>query len=377
MKYETFIYTRNQALHFLYINLIKPVFFLIDPENVHDSMTLIGRFLGSNFLTRWLTTQLFYYSDKKLEQTILGVKFPNPIGLSAGFDKDALLTTILPSLGFGFAEVGTITGEACTGNPKPRLWRLKKSKSLVVYYGLKNDGCEAISARLKKDKFTIPIITSIGKTNNPETSETKAGIRDYIKAYKQFTNIGHIFDINISCPNAFGGQPFSDPEKLDRLLSEIDKIPTKKPVFIKMPPGLNDGELDGILTVVKRHKIKGFICSNLTKDRQKAKSKIYDDTVPEKGGISGKVVEDLANNLISSVYQKTKGKYVIIGVGGVFSAKDAYKKIQLGASLVQLITGMIFEGPQLISEINQGLVRLLEKDGYKNISEAIGINSQI
>lgn len=341
----------------------------MDPENVHDFFTTSGRFLGSNSFTKAITKTFFSYSNPALEQTILGVKFSNPIGLAAGFDKNALLTSILPSVGFGFMEVGTITGERCEGNPKPRLWRLKKSKSLVIYYGLKNDGSDAISNRLKNRKLEIPLITSIGKTNIENTVETEKGIRDYLKAYKQLINIGQFSDINISCPNAFGGQPFSDPEKLDQLLTEIEKVATKKPLLLKMPPDLNDKQLDSILEVAKKHKVTGFICTNLTKIRT---SKIIDDFVPEKGSFSGKVVENLSNDLIGRIYKKTKGEYIIIGCGGVFSAEDAYKKIKLGASLVQLITGMIFEGPQVIGEINLGLVKLLQKDGYKNISQAIG-----
>lgn len=361
---------RNKAMRIFYGNFLKPLFFKFEPETIHDKIILLGRFLSTNSLSKKITELLFLYSNKMLEQKILGVKFQNPIGLAAGFDKNAKLTEILPSVGFGFTEIGTITGEECAGNPKPRLWRLKKSKSLVVNYGLKNDGCERISDRLKNRKFVIPIITSIGKTNSKETADTEAGIKDYVKAYQSFTNIGHFFDINISCPNAFGGTPFFDPQKLNKLLSQIDRIPTKKPVFLKMPADLTDQQLEGILKVVKKHKISGFICSNLTKKRNN--KRIIDPMVPEKGGISGKVVEDLANDLISKIYRKTKGRYIIIGCGGIFSAEDAYKKIKLGASLVQLITGMIFEGPQVISEINQGLVQLLKQDGYGSISQAIG-----
>lgn len=362
MAKESIVYIRNKITGLIYKNILKPVFFLIDPETIHDGMVRAGRFLGCNYLTRRLTAQLFSYSNPGLEQVVCGVKFQNPIGLAAGFDKNAKLLDILPSVGFGFTEVGTITGEKYMGNPKPRLWRLKYSKSLIVYYGLKNDGCEKISARLSNKKFAIPIITSIGKTNSRNTVEEDAGIRDYLKAYRKFIDIGQVFDINISCPNAFGGTPFSDPVKLHKLLLQIDEIQTKKPIFIKMPPDLTNQELDEILEVVKKHKVAGFICSNLTKQKN------------YKGGLSGKAVEDLSNRQIQRIYQKTKGKYVIIGCGGVFSAEDAYKKIKLGASLVQLITGMVFEGPQVISEINQGLVKLLQKDGYKNISQAIGQN---
>jgi dihydroorotate dehydrogenase len=367
---EKLIVARNSINRFFYKTIFKTIVFQIDPEKVHDRILKVGRVLGANAVTRGFTSFLFSYSNKRLEQKILGIKFSNPIGLAAGFDKEADLTDTLPSVGFGHAEVGSITGEPCEGNKKPRLWRLKKSKGLVVYYGLKNEGCEKISKKLKNKKFTFPIGTSIAKTNNRKTVEVQAGIDDYVKAYKKFTGIGSYFTINISCPNTFGGEPFTNADWLDQLLVEIDKVQTRKPVFLKISPDLSKQEIDQILVVVERHKIDGFVCSNLTKLRKN--KNIIEKSIPEKGGISGKVVEDLSNEMISYIYKKTKGKYVIVGCGGVFSAEDAYKKIKLGASLIQLITGMIFEGPQLISEINQGLASLNKKDGYHKISEAVG-----
>jgi dihydroorotate dehydrogenase len=334
-------------------------------------MILIGRILGSNFIFRGLTALLFSYSNRKLEQEILGIKFKNPVGLAAGFDKDAYLTNILPSVGFGFVEVGSITAEPCAGNPGKRLWRLKKTRGLVVNYGLKNQGSERIKSRLANKKFKVPVGTSIAPTNCVANAETDAAIADYAKTYKEFSNIGDYFTINISCPNSFGGQSFTDPAKLEKLLFKLDKIKTSKPVFIKLSPDLEKNQIDEILEVVEQHKIDGIICSNLTKKRNNGKI-IVDSEIPEQGGISGKVVEDLANSLIECIRQKTGNRYVIVGCGGVFSAEDAYKKIKAGASLVQMITGMIFEGPQIISEINRGLVKLLEKDGFKNISEAVG-----
>jgi dihydroorotate dehydrogenase len=367
---EKIIEIRNRISHFLYKKIAVKIFFMIDPEKVHDTMLLFGRILGSNPLTRGMTSLFFNYSNKKLEQNILGIEFPNPIGLGAGFDKDAQITSILPDVGFGFAEVGSITGEPCEGNPRPRLWRLKKSRSIVIYYGLKNDGCEKISARLANKRFRIPIGISVAKTNCKETVDVDAGIKDYVKAYKSFADIGSYTTINISCPNAFGGEPFTDPAKLEKLLKETDRIKTKKPVFLKISPDLDKKEIDKIIEVSSKHRVDGFICSNLTKKRDSPK--IIDEKVPDKGGISGKVLDELADELIYYVYKKTKGKKIIIASGGVFDAEDAYRKIKLGASLVQVITGMIFEGPQTISQINQGLVKLLEKDGFKNISEAVG-----
>ncbi|OGY21185.1 MAG: dihydroorotate dehydrogenase (quinone) [Candidatus Woykebacteria bacterium GWB1_45_5] len=371
---ETLILLRNWLDRFLYKAVFRPIFFRVDPETIHDQMIQSGRFFGSSLLTRKFIAFLFSYSHKCLEQRILGIKFSNPIGLAAGFDKDGVLTDILPSVGFGFAEVGSITGEPCEGNPRPRLWRLTKSKGLVVYYGLKNAGCERIAQRLKKKTFKIPIGINVAKTNSPKTVEIAGGINDYVKAYKKVADIGNYFAINISCPNAYGGQPFTDSKSLDALLDEIDKIPTKKPIFIKISPDLRREEIDQIIKVSREHHVNGFVCTNLTEDRKDMK--LVDKSVPKIGGISGKPVENLANDLISYVYQKTKGEFVIIGCGGIFSARDAYKKIKLGASLAQLITGMVFEGPQVISEINQGLVSLLRKDGFENISEAVGIDNR-
>jgi dihydroorotate dehydrogenase len=351
---------RSAIVRFFYTKIIKPVLFKFDPEDVHDSISMVGRFLGSNAITRGATGLMLDYKNSALEQSLLGIKFKNPIGLAAGFDKDAHLTKVLPAVGFGFEEVGSITGQPCRGNARPRLWRLKEQQSMRVYYGLKNDGCEAISARLTNENFKFPIGTSIAKTNNQETVDRQKGIADYVKAFKAFINIGDYFTINISCPNAFGGQPFTDAVSFDLLMTEIDKVETKKPVFVKFSPDLLQIEVDALLEVAAKHRIHGFVLANLTKK--------FGGT----GGLSGKVQEPLANELIKYVYNKTSGKYIIIGVGGVFSAEDAYKKIKLGASLIQLITGMIYQGPQLIGEINRGLTELLKKDGFRNISEAVG-----
>lgn len=373
---------RNVINGFLYRHVLKRIFFLFDAEKTHDFMTGVGKLLGSNIITQKLTTLFFNSPDNPiLEQTIHGVKFRNPIGLSAGFDKNAELTSIIPEVNFGFEEVGSITGEPCEGNPKPRLHRLKKSHALVVYYGLKNDGCEKLAAKLKQKKkslptgkFKIPIGINIAKTNSKACADTEAGIKDYAKAYKQFLNIGDYFTINISCPNTFGGEPFHDPEKLDRLLTALEKYPTKKPVFLKIAPDLTGEEIDQIIAVSGKHHIDGFICTNLTKKRENLL--IRDKKVPEHGGISGKVIEDLSNKMIAKIYKKTKGKFTIIGCGGVFSAKDAYEKITMGASLIELITGMIFEGPQLISQINLDLADLLRENGFTNIKEAVGSKTQ-
>ena len=350
----------------VYRRVLKPILFLFDAEQVHDLFTSIGIFLGQFKTTRAMTRWLFAYRNPRLEQTVLGISFSNPIGLSAGFDKDARLTAIMPEVGFGFEEVGSITGEPCEGNPKPRLWRLPNLGSLVVHYGLKNEGCAKIAARLAAKKFKLPIGTNVAKTNNVACAETQAGIADYAKAFGALKDIGDYFTVNISCPNAYGGEPFVDPVRLDLLLARLDSIPTKKPIFLKFSPDLNNETLDALLVVCAKHRVHGFICTNLTKEKKD------ENEIRLKGGLSGRMVKQLSDDQIAYIYNKTAGKYVIIGVGGVSSAKDAFRKIQLGATLIELVTGMIFEGPQLVGEINRGLVRLMDQHGFKNISEAVG-----
>lgn len=361
---------KSQVLAWGYRNFLKPWFFRQDAEAMHEKIIRLGRFLGKAKWRRQMVSALFDYQNPCLAQEISGIKFANPIGLAAGFDKDARLLDILPAVGFGFLEVGSITGEKCEGNPKPRLWRLPQARALWVNYGLANEGCEKILPRLKLYQSTVPLGVSIAKTNCQKTAEPGAATADYLKAYHCLANVGSYTTLNISCPNAFGGQPFTEPALLDSLLSAIDAAPTRKPVFVKLPPDLDFARIDGLLEVVNRHKIRGIICSNLTKH---AGNLIEDEkSIAPRGGHSGKPLEPLANRLIAHVYRQTRGRYVIIGCGGVFSAQDAYKKIRLGASLVQLITGMIYQGPQLLGQINHGLARLLRQDGFSNVAQAVG-----
>lgn len=358
----------------IYRRVVKPVFFRFDPEFVHDRITLAGQILGSNPVSRFLTRRLFHYANPVLRQSVAGVTFENPIGLSAGFDKDAKLTKILPEVGFGFMELGSVTLNPYEGNPKPRLVRLPKSKGLVVYYGLKNEGVKKIASRILSAGNNRSIVgVSVAKTNSTDTSTDEGGVEDYFQClkYLQEQSVGDYYTINISCPNTFGGEPFTTPERLEKLLSRLSELKFIKPVFVKMPINLSLDEFDGLLQVCIKYKVTGVVIGNLTKVRD---PKLIKDPIPEgiKGGISGKPTKKLCNDLIRYTYEKYKKQLVIVGVGGIFSAADAYEKIKLGASLLELITGMIFQGPQLIGEINQGLVELIKRDGFNNISQAVG-----
>jgi len=362
-------------IRFAYANALKPILFKFDPEDVHDRYTSFGKLLGSNFITKNITKALFRYdNDDFLSQKVLGINFKNPIGLSAGFDKNANLINILNDVGFSYMQVGSITLHPYEGNPRPRLVRLPKSKALVVYYGLKNIGVDKILPRLKKKKDKdFRISTSIAKTNNRICADTKEAVNDYTECFKKVVkaDVADFYTINISCPNTFGGEPFTDVKKLDLLLVSLTKVKRDKPMFVKMAINLDWKTFDSLLSVVVKYGVEGVIIGNLDKSRDK---KYIKDELSNsvKGGISGKPTWDLSNELISKTYARYKDRLVIIGVGGVFTAEDAYEKITRGATLVQLITGMIFGGPQTIGEINKGLVDLLKRDGFSNISEAIG-----
>jgi dihydroorotate dehydrogenase subfamily 2 len=369
-----------KLIGFLYVNLVKKIFFKFDPESVHDRMLFFGEVLGRFFLFRILTKLVFHFKDHSLEQVISGITFKNPVGLSAGFDKNVKLLKILPSVGFAHAEFGSVTYGAYEGNPKPRLYRLPKSKALTVYYGLKNEGVKPILRRIQKNyssKSDFVIGISVARTNSDDTAELNAGILDYTNCIREVVNSGlaKYITINISCPNTFGGEPFTTPLRLEKLLSSIANVKTRIPLFVKMPIDLPWEEFDKLLEIIVKHKFEGVVIGNLTKNR---KSKLIKDFIPEeiKGGISGLPTQHLSDELIRRTYLKYGKKLVIVGVGGIFSAEDAYRKIKLGASLVQLITGMIYEGPQLIGSINRGLKDLLITDGFSNISEAIGVDSR-
>ncbi len=361
-----------------YRYIIRPVFFSFDSETIHEFLVSQGELMGRSKIMRRILAGLWQVKDKSLEQTIAGIHFANPIGLSAGFDYLAQLTQILPSMGFGFGSIGTITQKAYEGNPKPRLGRLVRSRSLMVNKGYKNGGIGKTLTKLQPLQFNHPVGISIGKTNTNEAMTQEQAIEDIIASFRQ-TEASSIpfsyYELNISCPNLIGNISFYEPERLRELLAAVTALNLTKALFIKMPIEKNDEETLAMVEVISQFPIAGVIIGNLQKDR----------TVPEFvpaelakypiGNFSGKPTWNRSNELIKLTYQKYGQQLIIIGCGGVFSAKDAYTKIKLGASLIQLITGLIFQGPQLPGQINDGLVELLRRDGYNNIHQAIGVDA--
>ena len=362
--------------------IIRPLIFLMEPEQAHSSLKRVGVFLGNNFFLRKFTGLLFNYDHPSLNTTVNGINYRNPIGLSAGFDKDGELTKIYPHLGFGLAELGSFTGEICPGNPGKRLFRMKKSKSIVVWYGLNNEGSEKISQRLSGEEFgNLRVGINAALTNLTPEFILEDAIADYLKTMKLFKDIGDYYDVNISCPNTQEGEPFVDKQNLNALLTAINKEIrpiSEKPIYVKLAADMTIDEINTIVDACVEHKMDGVVCTNLAKPQYNTEHipeeyPTVDGRLPEgKGAMSGLPLQRISTNVIRHVYRRTRGKLTIIGVGGIFSAKDAYEKITSGASLCHMITAMIFDGPQSMSEINRGLVKLLKADGFNSISEAVG-----
>ncbi len=353
-----------------YQRVAKPLLFRRSPDSVHTDTVKLGEIVQKSALLRKLIHWSWAYQNEAvLAQDIAGLHFKNPVGLSAGFDKNIQLPPLMRAIGFGFMTGGSITNRFCAGNPRPWFHRLPKEQSLVVNAGLANDGSRLILQRLRNSRrpADLPLNISVARTNDAKTIKDEAGIKDYLDCLKRLGDTPDMIEINISCPNTYGGEPFNKPAKLNRLLKGVDALNLKPPVFIKMPSDLNWPEFQKLLDVVVKHKVVGVTISNLQKDRRDIE--LGEDI---KGNLSGKPLQAASDELIRQTYRAYGQKLIIIGVGGVFSAEDAYRKIKFGASLVGLITGIIYQGPQIVGDINCKLVELLASDGYKSIQDAIG-----
>ena len=366
----------------MYKRFVKPVLFLLTPDFAHRLIVFCGRVAQALPPVRWAIRKSWSFQDKSLQQEINSVTFSNPIGLSAGFDKNVQLLPLMEDVGFGFASGGSVTLEPRRGNRRPWFHRLPKTKSVVVFAGMPNKGLRKIRNYIERNTHranSAVSVVSVAVIANKTTIEQAGGrpseqviINDVKKATEYIirNKLANVVEINISCPNA-GKEPFIETESLDALLTTLDSVPRDVPFWVKMPHLYDVEQFDSLLKVIVRHNIQGVTVANLVKDRSKID--IKDPLTDEiRGGLSGEPTREHSLDLIRHAYKKYGDRLTIIGVGGVFSAEDAYAKIKAGASLVGLITGLFFEGPQLVGQINRGLAELLKKDGFSHISEAVG-----
>ena len=339
----------------MYKLLIRPVFFLFNAELIHNISFILIKFIFRVPILSYLIKSRYNFSNALLETNVFGLNFKNKIGMAAGFDKNAKLLNELEFFGFGHVEVGTITPKPQSGNETPRLFRLKKDKALINRMGFNNDGVDEILKRVKDYSGSIVVGANIGK--NKITPNSKA-VDDYLICFKKLRKHVDYFVINVSSPNTPGLRKLQSKDNLSLILEKIQNenlsSGKRKPVLLKISPDLTNAELDDIIEVSLKYELDGIIATNTTLSRNNIISK--NDNI-EKGGVSGKPLKNKSNEIISYINNKSNNNFKIIGVGGVFTSDDVINKINMGASLVQVYTGWVYEGPSMISRINKTLLK--------------------
>lgn len=342
----------------MYTRLIRPLLFLFEPEKVHHFTGVFLRFLFAIPGMSSLIKRKYQVEDPALERKVFGLSFKNPVGLAAGFDKDARLFKELSRFGFGFIEIGTVTPQPQKGNPKKRLFRLKEDKALINRMGFNNKGAEAAAKQLRKNK-NILIGGNIGKN---KTTPNEEAVTDYLFCFHALYEYVDYFVVNVSSPNTPNLRALQDKAPLTALLRTLQeenaKKPAVKPILLKIAPDLTEAQLLDIITLVKETRIAGVIATNTTLVKKDLRSR----NKTEAGGLSGKPLCERSTEVICFLVEKSKNAFPVIAVGGIMSARDALEKIEAGAALVQLYTGFIYEGPGLIKAINKALLKKFRND---------------
>lgn len=339
-------------------SVLRKILFTISPERVHY-MVMGWLSIAYSFPpTRWLFKNMFTIKHPSLERELWGIKFPNPVGLAAGFDKDARWTDELSTLGFGFVEIGTVTPLPQPGNDKPRLFRLPADEALINRMGFNNQGAAVAAQRLRQRKDYLIIGGNIGKN---KVTPNEDALSDYEKCFEELYEVVDYFVVNVSSPNTPGLRELQDKEPLMRILNRLQQmnkdLGAPKPLLLKIAPDLTDSQLDDIVEIVQTTGIEGIVATNTTIDRSGLNTPTADVDAIGAGGLSGKPVRKRATEVIRYLHTKSNGSFPIIAVGGIYTAADAKEKLNAGASLVQVYTGFIYEGPAIAKNICKGLMK--------------------
>lgn len=346
----------------MYKSCIRPLFFLFDPEKIHHFtfklIKILSKIPGISFLFR----SLFQVNDERLERKLFGLTFKNPVGLAAGFDKNAVLYNELSNFGFGFIEIGTVTPKPQEGNPKKRVFRLKADNGLINRMGFNNEGLKAIIENLKQHKHKVIIGGNIGKNT---ATMPEGYTEDYLECFNSLHPYVDYFVLNVSCPNVGSHAKLTDKDYLIELITAVQKENKKftkqKPVLLKISPDLNTMQLDEVIEIVSETKIDGIIASNTSTNRDNLIATESQLDAIGNGGLSGKPIKDRSTAVIKYLADTSNKAFPIIGVGGIHSAEDALEKLNAGADLIQIYTGFIYEGPALVKKINKAILAKSEK----------------
>lgn len=338
----------------IYKKIVRPFLFRFDPERVHRGTFFMLKAIGCIPLMRPLIRKIYTVKHPSLEKTLMGITFPNPVGLAAGFDKDAELFQELSDFGFGFIEIGTLTPLPQSGNPKKRLFRLKEDAAIINRMGFNNKGVKNAARRLSARRKKTLVGGNIGKN---KTTPNENAFEDYKKAFSEIFPFVDYFTINVSSPNTLNLRELQEKEPLQRLLEQLQALNNErqpsKPIFLKIAPDLSEDRLLEIIDVVKTSKIAGIIATNTTTSREGLRSEFQ----AEAGGLSGKPLRKKSTEVIEFIASHSDKSFVIIGVGGICSVEDALEKLEAGADLIQIYTGFIYEGPSLVKAINKALIK--------------------
>lgn len=351
-----------------YDNFIRPALFRIAPETAHEIGIETLRFgLASKAAQNYMSARTSSWDLGDIKR--FGLTFKNPVGMAAGFDKNGIVVSQLGALGFGFVEVGTVTFDPQTGNEKPRLFRLPADGALINRLGFNNQGTAVVVERLKKIERNCVVGVNIGKNKDVPNEEA---IGNYLKSFDLAHQVADYIAVNISSPNTPNLRELQQAENLQELLGALlgrNRELGAKPLLVKIAPDLSEGEIEAIVDICLRLEITGVIATNTTISREGLASDVGDIGA---GGLSGKPVRTRSTEVIAKIYKYSRGKLPIIGVGGIFTAEDAFEKIAAGASLVQAYTGFIYGGAMFARDVNAGLVKILRAKGFKTLDDAVG-----
>ena len=338
--------------------IVRFILFFFNPEFIHNILFKLIKFTAMIPGINWIWILLFKVQDTRLEREVFGLKFENPVGLAAGFDKDAKLFDELGAFGFGFVEIGTVTPLPQQGNPKPRLFRLKQDHGLINRMGFNNSGIEAVTSKLRRNKTKLIIGGNIGKN---KLTPNEDAVSDYEICFEKLFPYVDYFAVNVSSPNTPGLRDLQEKAPLTALLNRLQELNSakdkRKPILLKIAPDLTNAQLDDIITIVADTKIDGVIATNTTIDRNGLKTDKNKLKAIGDGGLSGKPVKSRSTEVIKYLADTSNKAFPIIGVGGIHSPEDALEKLDAGATLVQLYTGFIYEGPALIKRINKAILQ--------------------
>lgn len=361
---------------FAYKHVIKPDFvFNHTPDIAHDQMIRFCQVTGKIPPLMWLCRTMLNYTDPILETNVMGINFANPFGLSAGLDKNCDMATVLDHAGFGFETVGSTTSRPCAGNPRPWFHRLPEYDSMMVHVGLANDGSDVVIERAEdawRRTQSMQLSVSIARTNDDQVGDLNEGIEDYCISMERAAGRTAMVEVNVSCPNTTVGEPFTESaENLDKLFTALDRIERPQPTLVKMPLNKPWPQFKEFLDVLAAHNVQGVTIANLQKDR----TGLHDIPKDWLGGLSGGPCTVASTELIRRTYAEYGDRFAIAGVGGVFTPEQTYEKIRAGSSLIMFISSLMYRGPQQITVLKRGLAKLLRRDGFGSVAEAVGVDA--